>query len=368
MLVTATTVLDTPTNVRRFVADNLASGVDHLLVFLDAPGAPGQDEVRDHLEQHPHVTPVVTDRTWWHGSRPDRLNVRQRINVNVALALLEDLDEVDWVVHVDGDEVVHIDPAALAAVPAATPSLRLTPLEAVSTMHPVRRPTSFKRLLDEDDLHLLTVLGVLDRPTNQAYFHGHVLGKSGVRPGSGLRLTLHEPVTPDGERLPRTARHEHPALRVLHYDAVSGEEFVRKWRTMAAAGPVALRPDRALMARALRCLVGKDLPDDVASDYLARVYAATTQDDVRTLEDLRLLEHVDPSAGDHRPTTFSPAAAARVEARLEELRGAPKRPFHVNHGTDADRADAPHDAPHGAPRASSTGPLGRLRRRGAGPR
>ena len=64
---------------------------------------------------------------------------------------------------------------------------------------------------------------------------------------------------------------------------------MRKWRAMSAAGPVALRPDRVPMVRALRRLVQMDLPDEVASTYLARIYEATTQDDVGVLEDLGLL-------------------------------------------------------------------------------
>lgn len=348
MLVTATTVLDTPVNVGRFVRDNLAMGVDHLVVFLDAPLAPGQDEVRHLLTEHPHVTCVPTDRTWWHGDRPDRLNVRQRINANVAVSLVEGVEEVDWLVHLDGDEVVHLDPVALAAIPADVPSLRLAPLEAVSTMRPDRRPTAFKRLLGEEDLLLLSVLGVVDEATNQSYFHGHVLGKSGVRPRSGLRLALHEPLTAGGRRLPRAQCHEDAGLRVLHYDAVSGEEFVRKWRTMAAAGPVAARPDRAPMVRALRRLVAKGLPDDVAAEYFTRIYEATTQDDVATLEDLGLLERVDPAEGTHVPTALSRPGSTRLSARLEELRAAPKRPFHVNHGEPATGLPPEdHDAGHG---------------------
>lgn len=345
MLVTASTVLDTPDNLRRFVADNLASGVDHMVVFLDAPGAAGQAEARAHLEAHPHVTLVCCDRSWWHGDRPERLNVRQRINANVALALFDGVEEVDWVVHVDGDEVVDVDPDALASVPADAPALWLAPCEAVSTMHPVGRPTAFKHLLDDDDLHLLAVLGVIDQPTNQAFFHGHVLGKSGVRPGAGLRLTLHDPVTPDGDRPPPGARYEHPGLRVLHFDAVSGEDFVRKWRAMSAAGPVALRPDRVPMVRALRRLVQMDLPDEVASRYLARIYEATTQDDVGVLEDLGLLLHVDPGAGRHRPEVLPPAAADRVSARLDELRAAGKRSYHVNHRPAPGGADGPRTGP-----------------------
>lgn len=357
MLFAASTIKDSLANVRFFVAANLDSGLDHLVVFLDAPREPDQREVRAFLDEHPHVTCIPTGRSWWDGDRPASLNVRQRINANVVLALLEDVDEVDWVVHLDGDEVLAVDPAALAAVPADAPALWLSPLEAVSTFAPPERPTSFKRLLGEDDLLLLNVLGVLGEATNQAYFHGHVLGKSGVRPRSGLRLTLHDPVRPDGERVPPTDRFEHPGLRLLHFDAVSGEEFVRKWRTMAAAGPVATRPDRAPLARGLRRLVELDLPDAVAARYLRRVYEATTQDDVVTLAELDLLEHVDPSRGTHEPRPFSTAASAHVAGRLEELRAAPKRPFHVNHGS-------PQAA--GAPGPGARGRTGRLGRRVSG--
>ena len=77
------------------------------------------------------------------------------------------------------------------------------------------------------------------------------MGKSGVRPGSGLGLSLHGAVSPDGP----PPRHEDPRLRVLHYDAPSGEEFVRKWTAFAQAGPARYRPSRAPSARALRTLV-----------------------------------------------------------------------------------------------------------------
>ena len=166
MLFTASTVKDSPANTRFFVAANLASGVDHMVVFLDAPDDPEQQEVAAELDAHPHVTCVPTDRTWWRGDRPPRLNVRQRINANLLVSLLEPVLEAEWVVHVDGDEVVRADPETLAAVPADTGSLWLSPLEAVSTLHAEQRPTLFKRLLGEEDLQLLTVLGALDEATN----------------------------------------------------------------------------------------------------------------------------------------------------------------------------------------------------------
>jgi Glycosyl transferase family 2 len=326
MLVTASTILEPPANVRRFVADNLAMGVDHMVVFLDDPSAQGQDEVADELKRHRQVTCVPTGRGWWAGDRPQGLNVRQRINVNLALELLVDMRWARWVFHVDGDEVVALDRGVLAAVPAGTDAVWLTPLEAVSEFGATKRPTLFKRLLDDDDLNLLHLLGVLAEPTNPAYFHGHVLGKSGVRPGSGLRLTLHDAVTTSGEKVPR---HEDPRLRVLHHDAVSGEEFVRKWTALLGAGHARFRADRAPTINALRTLTGKNIPAPIAEKYLRRIYEATTEDDVTTLHELGLLEEVDPALGNPATEPIPDSDRATLADRIAAVRKVPKRQFHV---------------------------------------
>ncbi|HET7194651.1 MAG TPA: glycosyltransferase family 2 protein [Nocardioides sp.] len=326
MLVTASTILDTPANVRRFVADNLAMGVDHMVVFLDDPQAPDQDQVADELSRRGQVTCVPTGRDWWAGDRPQGLNVRQRINVNLALQLLTGFEWAQWVFHIDGDEVVAVDREVLSAVPADADAVWLTPLECVSQFGATERPTLFKRLLDDEDLNLLHMLGVVSAPTNSAYFHGHVLGKSGVRPGSGLRLTLHDAVTTSGDKVPR---HEDPRLRVLHHDAVSGEEFIRKWTALLGAGPARFRKDRAPTVNALRTLTGKDIPAPIAEKYLRRIYEATTEDDVTTLHDLGLLEEVDPGRGTHVPQPIAESDRETLVQRFAEVRDVPKRPFHV---------------------------------------
>jgi hypothetical protein len=337
MLVTASTILDTPANVRRFVADNLAMGVDHMVVFLDDPGAPDQDQVADELGRHGQVTCVPTGRDWWAGDRPQGLNVRQRINVNLALELLKGMEWAQWVFHVDGDEVVALDRDVLAEVPSSADAVWLTPLECVSQFGATERPTLVKRLLDDDDLNLLHLLGVLATPTNSAYFHGHVLGKSGVRPGSGLRLTLHDAVTSSGARVPR---HEDPRLRVLHHDAPSGEEFIRKWTALLGAGPARFRKDRAPTINALRTLTAKDLPASIAQKYLRRIYEATTEDDVTMLLDLGLLEKVDPGRGTHAPEAIAHSDLATLAERVAEVRDVPKRPYHVIQRPGPDKASS----------------------------
>jgi hypothetical protein len=328
LVVTASTVKDTLANVERFVDGNLAGGADHLVLFLDAPDDPATPDVRGFLDAHPHVTCVVTDDGWWTDKRPEQLNTRQRVNANVVKALLSTVDWAGWVFHVDGDEVVQLDRAVLDGVPASRTVVSLAPLEAVSRKHWDGDPTWFKRLLEPDDLTLLKTLGVIDRPSNGALFHGHVEGKSGLRPTTDLWLTLHHVVDADKEDV---APFTSPALRVLHYESFSGEDFVRKWTSILAAGPKPnFRPAREPTAIALQTLIAKGLTPEQAQPYLMRIFERTTEDDFDTLRDLGLLEHVDPRAGTHTPTAVPDGSLA---ALLDGVRPEPKRPFH--HGTPA---------------------------------
>jgi hypothetical protein len=258
--------------------------------------------------------------------RPGNLNVRQRTNAGWARAVLEGLPWAEWLFHVDGDEVAVLDRDALAAVPAGTDAVRLPPWEAVSERSRDARPTRFKRLLDDGELNLLHVLGTVGEPTNQDYFHGHVMGKSGIRLRSGLGLTLHDAVDADGRKVPG---HEDVRLRVLHYDAPTAEEFVRKWTALAEAGPVRYRPSRQAPARAIRTLVRRDLPAEVRVKYLERLYELTTLDDVDTLDELGLLEHTDPLAGTATARPLPAGGAEQLAARVAELAGEPKAAYFV---------------------------------------
>lgn len=332
MLLTASTIKDSPDNVRFFVAANLASGVDHMLVFLDAPRDPGQRKVRAELDEHPQVTVVpTTGPEWWAGERPASLNVRQRINANWARAVLAPFDWATWLFHVDGDEVVGASPDALAGVPADVDAVWLTPWEAVSEWDRTGRPTQFKRLLEPPDLNLLQVLGALPTATNQAYFHGHVMGKSGIRPASGLGFDIHQAITTEGRPV---RRHEDPALHVLHYDAPSGVDFVRKWTALAQAGPTRYREDRAPAARALRTLLTRDLPEEVRLRHLRTIYDQTTRDDVPLLSELGLLVECDPLANGAGSGGLTEQQASALAERVDELSEGPKAGYFI---ADAER-------------------------------
>jgi hypothetical protein len=332
LVVCATTVKDTLANVQRYVDGNLAGGADHLVVFLDAPSDSATPSVLDYLEAQPHVTCVVTDDSWWADKRPEQLNTRQRVNANVVKALLSTVDWADWVFHVDGDEIVQIPRASLSSVPSSQRAVNLAPLEAVSRKHWDGDPTWFKRLLEADDLTLLKTLGVVDRAANGALFHGHVEGKSGVRPTTDLWLTLHHVVDADKSDVsPFTS----PDLRLLHYESYSGEDFVRKWTSILAAGPMAaFRPAREPTAVALQTLIAKGLTPEQAEPYLMRIFERTTEDDFDTLRDLGLLEYVDPRQGTHQPAALPDDSLPTL---LAAVRPEPKRPFH--HGTPAAKVE-----------------------------
>ncbi|HWI44271.1 MAG TPA: glycosyltransferase family 2 protein [Nocardioides sp.] len=322
MIATVSTVKDTLANVQRFVAGNLAGGIDHMVVFLDA----ADPEVEAWLSTQEHVTHVVADEAWW-GKRPAELNNRQRTLANLTKALFTVVPGVDWLFHVDADEICQIDRDVIASVPKGHDAVRLAPLEAVSRKHWDGSPTWFKRLLDEQDLLLLEVLGVIEKPTNGHLFHGHVEGKTAVRPSLDRWLTIHRTVDAKREEVPHF---EAPGLRVLHYESYSGEDFVRKWSSILSAGPdLSLRPVRQRTKGAVQALAGKSLSPELREAYLARIFEATTEDDFDTLRELGLLVEADPTRGTHAPQPLAPEAREQLAQMLAALAGQPKDAFKV---------------------------------------
>lgn len=315
------TVMDNPEHVRRYVEGNLAGGVDHLVVFLDKPRGPQQDEVAAYLDAHPAVTCVLAGKDWWADARPRELNERQCTNANVTKDVLAGLGLTDaYVFHVDGDEVVRLD----AALPAGADVVRLAVREAVSQRVWDGEPTLFKRELAESDLKLLHGLGLVAEPTNQSYFRGHLMGKSGVRAGARGWLGLHKVIGEDGAEV---EPHRDEALVVFHYESYSAQEFVRKWTAMVASGPKAnYRPDRQPVARTLRALISRGLEPAALERQLLRFYEQNIEEEVGSLRDLGVLVEADPlaarAASAARPAVPAAELAAALEARRDQVKTA----------------------------------------------
>lgn len=321
MIVTVSTVKDRLPNVQRFVRGNLSGGADHMILFLDSP-AP---QVQEWLAEQPDVTTVVADRTWWQGTRPKLLNRRQQINANLAKAVLTTCGWAEWLFHVDADEFVRIDRAALDALPATRQVARLLPLEVVSRRHWEGEPDLFKRLLTEPELELLCALGKLSEPSNSLYFRSHIVGKVGVRPALDVRMHIHRATDRRKETLPAATA---PGLRVLHLESYSGEEFVRKWTAMLGSGPsVNFGPARMRLATAMQALLAQELPEETAGRYLMEIYERHMADPLETLEDLGFLQRLSPSDGGLAPRSIADGRRSQLRTALEGLRNEDKTLF-----------------------------------------
>jgi hypothetical protein len=320
VILSVTTLKDSLANVSKFVSRNLNGGVDHVVVFLDAE----QPEVAEFLTAHPDVTCVPAYGDWW-DVRPDNLNQRQATNSGMVSRLLEGYAWADWVFHIDGDEVVHLDLDALAAVDPSHQVVRLAPWEAVARLHPEHDPTSFKRLLDDDQLQLLCTLGVLGRAHNKAYFRGHIAGKLGARPSRHVALAIHKAWTGDREEVPVV---DDGRQHVLHYESPNGDEFVRKWLALlSSGGTFRQRGARVPLTQSLTALLDLGLGEAETSHFLEEIYQRYAVDDVETLDRLGVLEHVDADLPRPARPDFPASAKDDLRALLERVELVPKRQF-----------------------------------------
>ena len=317
MILTVSTVKDSRQNVQRFVEGNLSSGADHMFVFLDAD----DDEVRRYLLDQPNVTTVVTDEKYWGRHRPDNLNHRQMTNANLVNCVLASLPWAQWLAHIDGDECLEIDREALRGLGPEVRAVHLSSLESVS--EEVRSETLwFKRLLDPEDLALLTSLGVIAAPENRRYFSGHVHGKTAVRPALDVTVGVHRPKMRSGERL---RMHEGP-FHVLHYESFSLDEFVRKWTTLVGSGAPNTKPKRVLVSGAVAAVLRNENLDASAKErHMRGIYQRHVQDPVDLLLELGLLVTPRPEFHNYRPAGPSETQRRELDVVLEALLRVDKR-------------------------------------------
>ena len=311
MITTVSTVKDGPARLHRWIDRNLAAGVDRMLVFLDDPE---QTALADELDSRPGVVAVGAAWWWADSDRPGKLNVRQRVNSNAAVDVLNRVDPTGWAFHIDGDEVPHLDKARLLALPDEVGAVQLSPLEAVAQWEwPDDEVTVFKRLLSEEELNLLLLLGRVERAENSYWFRGHVTGKAGVRLGTDAWLGIHRVVDAERNALPH---HSADWLQLLHYESHTYDEFVRKWTNLVRSGPpVVARHNRGRLGSAMRAPQWDSWSSDVAERVRRELFTRTTLDDRAALAELGVL--VEPAAV---PPYDGPAGDLRLDAIRAALR------------------------------------------------
>ncbi len=301
MLFTVSTVKDSRGNVEQFVTRNLAAGADHMFVFLEG----NDDDTYGYLHEHPFVTPVITDDDYWVGQRPDELTRRQIVNANLVNCLVSPFELVEWLVHLDGDECLDIDRDELLGLGAETRCVRLEVLEAVSTENGTRDVKYFKKKLDRPQLEMLTRSGVIEAPDNRAYFSGYVKGKAAVRPGLDLDMGIHRALMKNGAAIEHL---EEPKSRVLHYESVSADEFVRKWVSHLSGGATLLRERRRVVASDVAAVLADETADQVTkSARLLELYRRHVEDPVDLLREHNLLVELGMDRHRHQPIPFPDA-------------------------------------------------------------
>ncbi len=300
-----------------------------MVVFVDDRA---DDSIAEELAGRPGVV-AIGARAWWGESDPypRRLNLRQRINANAGLDVLTRVDPTGWVFHIDGDEVLHLDKNQLLALPDDVHAVQLAPLEAVAQWEWAEDDVRlFKRLLSDEELDLLQVLGHLERSDNSYYFRGHITGKAGLRLGTEAWLGTHRIIDAHREPVPSFSA---DWLGLLHYESHTYREFVRKWTNLVTSGPpVVARHNRGRLGSAMRAEVWKSLSPAAADELRRELFTRTTLDDLPLLEGLGLL--VEPAAGQIR-STGSPSVSSsdlhleEITAELAELARTDKAPYRL---------------------------------------
>ena len=213
--------------IEAFCAHHLELGAQRLYIYLD-------DDNRtafDSLSAHPKIRPVLCDDAYWQarGRRPGKHQVRQVDNAAHAYALPP---EVDWLAHIDVDELIW--PAAalpdlLAALPGDCLVARMRPSEALASPDPGPL-THFKRFtLDRTtrDRQTLRVYPTFGEHLNGGFL-SHVQGKLIYRTGiPGLDARIHNVIL-NGEQNP--GQQELTGVELLHLHAKSWEDFARAFR------------------------------------------------------------------------------------------------------------------------------------------
>lgn len=321
VITTVSTVKDDLPRLERWIDRNLTAGVDRMLVFVD-----DRDDAHTAgaLDARPGVV-AVDAATWWGDDFSPRLNARQRVNANAALAALRESDPQGWLFHIDGDEVLHLDKQRLLELADDVDAVLLSPLEALAQWEwPNDEVTLFKRLLTDEELNLLHLLGRLERPDNNAYFRGHTAGKAGMRVSTDAWLDIHRVV--DDSRTP-VAAHRAPWLQVLHYESHTLEEFARKWSNHLTSGHrLVARSERRRLASAMQADGWSEWPAELAEQVRRELFAATALDDREGLERLGLL--VTPALPQCPPErTPSDPRLGLVREKLAALAGTDKSRF-----------------------------------------
>ncbi|MEM1234561.1 MAG: glycosyltransferase family 2 protein, partial [Pseudomonadota bacterium] len=285
------TLADEPSELLlAFAAWHAALGASELHIFLDTP----HRALGKALRTIPGVFVTQCDEMFWdaNGGRAPMQTKRQDIIAQMAYAEAE----VDWLAHIDADEFLISNASSLEelkAVPGSVVGMRVPVRERVWLSPPetifdgaFKVPVPGRLGLDR------TILGPLSKYTQRG-LTGHTRGKTIVRTGRDLVLSIHGPREPETLNLM-----ESQSLRLLHFDGLTPFHWLLK-RLKYAAMPHAETKQRSDHYRwnQINALQEMERPADALA-FQERV-TMIGPDMAQQLRTLRLLEDApgfDPAA------------------------------------------------------------------------
>ncbi len=238
-------------DILNFAGHYLALGAAKVFIYLDAD----EPAARAALMRHPKCRVILTDDGYWtrrrqRRGRPDNHQFRQVVN---ATHCYNRAPGVDWLLHADVDEFLLTQtpvPDQLAALPAATLSARVRPIEVLQSdpddpppdgylwgkgCDPRRRvrQAQTRKIFPRFGLHL------------NGGFLSHVIGKIFVRTGrEDVAIRIHNAFVGG---VKDTRSEELPACRLAHFHAAGWEEWRQRYRYRLQHG--SYRPDLKGAAR-----------------------------------------------------------------------------------------------------------------------
>jgi hypothetical protein len=248
--------------VRAFVAYYLNSGVEHLFLYFDDP----HDAVASTLGGLSNV--IVQVCTEAHYARMGvavgaAIEERQRANANEALERARG-DGIDWLIHVDSDELVHAERGiarALSRVPPNVDVVTFSLLEAVPSRHeyelPFREISAFRVPARRVRRIMARLLGCGPALFRGEYLRGHYASKSAVRvrAPSLARMDIHAPTPVPSRQLTTVVSVE---IALLHFESCGFSEWASKWarRFDGTATQQLMRRNRRRQGQLYRSAVG----------------------------------------------------------------------------------------------------------------
>lgn len=228
------------TDTLRFAAYHLSQGAHRIYIYLDDASEASFVALNDH----PQITPIVTDDIWWEkrGRRPIKHQVRQTRN---ATHCYRRLARVDWLIHMDVDEFLVSDAAiydTLAALGRQRQVARIRPMEQLAG-----DPTLFKAFIPSGSARhrLVEQLYPTFGPYLKSGFLSHVAGKIFVRTGQAdLNLRIHNALVGKDASLDEV---ELDRVSLAHTHAKTWDQFISTFRFRLEKGSYRseLAPERA---------------------------------------------------------------------------------------------------------------------------